>query len=251
MFRKISFFGLGQKSTYSTPSSVPYSNYQLLTEIDVPATSVAWHRIHGESPKDVTKDGFSGREDFPKDNLKSYIAFNTKFGGFGGTISIAKALEFAQNGANNISNYLYSSVNPNKKISIPAFIRETADMISESTTTSKICEMEVMAVGSIPAECIFYATNELDKFAKNEEVENLMHRTNSKLPATYKRSDVDTPAAILLHLIKTGCTSIIETGIKNKSFDLEEMKLLAKQPEYSKLAIFLEDMVSAEKFSNR
>ncbi|QLZ69136.1 hypothetical protein FOLKNPGA_01918 [Legionella sp. PC1000] len=246
MFRNISFFGFGKKSAFSTPSI--YSDYKLLTEIDVPATGVVWHRIHGEAPEVVGKEGFGGREDFPTDNLKSYIAFNTAFGGFGGTVSADKAIEFAKKGANNSKNYLYSSVNPNVKISIPAFIRETTDELSESATASKINEMEVMVLKDVAPEFIFYATDDLEKFARGEEVENLMHRINPELPRTYKSSDVVTPSSILLHLAKTGCTTIIAEGIKKQVFNMKEMLQLAKQPEYAALSEYLEDESLTEHF---
>ncbi|HHT0591767.1 TPA: hypothetical protein ACTXXA_000720 [Legionella anisa] len=246
MYRNISFFGFGKKSAFSAPTV--YSDYKLLTELDVPATDVVWHRIHGEAPEVVGKEGFGGREDFPTDNLKSYIAFNTEFGGFGGTVSTDKAIEFAKKGANNSKNYLYSSVNPNVKISIPAFIRETTDTVSESTIASKIGEMEVMVLKDVAPGFIFYATDDLEKFARGEEVENLMHRINPQLPPTYKSSDVVTPASILLHLAKTGCTSIIVEGIKKQVFNMEDILQLAKQPEYSALSSCLEDESLPENF---
>ncbi|WP_454780781.1 hypothetical protein [Legionella sp. WA2022007384] len=246
MFKNISFFGFRKNSV---SFSSPYSDFKLVTDTHVPATDVVWHRVHGETSEAVIKDGFGGREGLPIDNLKSYIAFNTEFGGFGGTVSIEKALEFAQNGANNVKNFIYSSVNPNKKISIPAFIREMTDMLSESVTASKINEMEVMALGDIKPEFVFYATDDLDNFARGEEVNNLMHSVNPKLPATYRSSDVVTPASILLHLAKTGCTSIITACVQKQIFNIEDMIQLAKQPEYSELSNFLKELQPVENSS--
>ncbi|KTD75629.1 hypothetical protein [Legionella waltersii] len=234
MFKNISFFGLRQKPAVSF--SRPYSDFQLVTDKHVPATDVVWHRVHGQVSEAVFKDGFSGRENLPTDNLKSYIAFNTKFGGFGGTVSIEKAVEFAKSGANNIKNFVYSSVNPNQKISIPAFIREMTDTISESATASKINEMEVMALGDIEPEFVFYATDDLENLARGNEVENLMHRANPKLPATYRSSDVATPASILLHLAKSGCTDIIAEFVQKQLFSVDDLVQLAKQTGSSELS---------------
>ncbi|HHT0591766.1 TPA: hypothetical protein ACTXXA_000719 [Legionella anisa] len=239
MFAKLLFFKCDKKKVLNK-----YSNFQLLTDVHVPATEVVWHRIHGECPREVAKEGFRGRKKLPVDNLKSYIGLNTKFGGFGGTICTEKALEFAKKGANNLKNFLYSSINPNKKISIPAFIRQTTDELSESTATSKIGEMEVMALGDVTPEFIFYATDEFDKFAEGEEVENLLHCVNPNLPSLYRSSDVATPASILLHLAKTGNMGIIAEGIEKQIFDVEEMSQLAQQPEYSKLATLLDYRIS-------
>ncbi len=222
-------------------TSGPYDKFKLLTNVKVPEKEVVWHRIHGEDPESVSKNGFKGRKHLPVNNLKSYVALNTPFGGFGGTVSADDAYEFFKKGANNKKNYCYSSINPNPKVSIPAFIRENSDDITESSTTSKMNEMEVMALGDVGSEFILYATGEedLQHFFKGIEVENLMSRYNPKLPATYKKSDVESPASVLLHLVTKGCTDIITEGIKKNLFSVNEMVELAKQPKYSDLSNYL------------
>lgn len=238
MFMKSFFFKKTPKTTVNTG---PYDKYKLLTSVTVPEKDVVWHRIHGECPESVAKDGFKGRKDLPTNNLKSYVALNTPFGGFGGTVSADDAYEFYKKGANNIKNYCYSSINPNPKLSIPAFIRENADDVAESSTTSKISEMEVMALGDIGAEYIVYATGEddLEKFFSGIEVENLMSRYNPKLPPRYKKSDVESPVSVMLHLIKTGCVEFLTESVKKGVYSVAEMVELAKQPLYSELSDYL------------
>ncbi|HHF0575321.1 TPA: hypothetical protein ACU9KK_000192 [Legionella anisa] len=216
-----------------------YETYDLLNERDVPV-EVVFHRIHGGSPKEVAQNGFSGRKDLPKTSLKAYVALNMPYPGFGGTSQTEHALDFAKNGANNKKNYLYSSLNPNKKISILNMLHLEVDDVNESNIKQKMSEMEVMALGDIGSEFILYATDDFENFSKGLPVKNLLSDYNPDVPKTYTKNDVVSPASILLHLAKTGNTSIIAKGIEAKIFTQKDLVELSKRSNCTELADYLQ-----------
>ena len=181
--------------------------------------SALWMRLDSRAPVHLFKNGgFTGRANFPTNNLNSYVGFNTAFGGWGGVASFAHAYQFAnQQGSDH---FLYVTLNSNNKLSVPAHVREL-DYESGGQAHKKITEMEVIVVGDVSSDKLIVATDELHKLESGADVSNALYELDNSLPKMFNKDDIVSNETIIFKLIRDNCDRKLFDLIDNGDIELK------------------------------
>ncbi len=178
-----------------------YEGYQSKVDLyyDRHIKSTIWHRVDDTHPKMF--NGFIGRETLPKNDLNSYVLANKKFGGWGGVFYPHDGVNFAKLYRDPKQTFLFTSLNLNTKISIPAWL--TASPYGNiGALATRTLEHEVVVIGDVAKPFVFLATNEFDRLISGKEVENLLANKDNDYPSSYTIGDITGPEAVLAWLIK-------------------------------------------------